>query len=109
MLRVFRALYLGLPINAIIGGAVTLGMVKILKGTLGVSEVPAVLVCFGVTTLYTTLGGFLGVLWTDFFQFLLAMTGSVVLAYYSVDAVGGLEAIRGGLGGARAARQPTAC
>ena len=31
-LRIFRALYIGLPINAIIGGAVTLGMVKILKG-----------------------------------------------------------------------------
>lgn len=96
-LRIFRALYIGLPINAIIGGAVTLGMVKILKGTLGVDEVTAVLVCFGVTALYTTLGGFLGVLWTDFVQFLLAMTGSVVLAWYAVDAVGGLAAIGPGL------------
>jgi Na+/proline symporter len=96
-LRIFRALYLGLPINAVIGGGVTLGMVKILEGTIGVREVPAVLVCFGVTALYTTLGGFLGVLWTDFFQFLLAMTGSVVLAWYSVAAVGGLGAIPDGL------------
>jgi len=30
VLRILRALYIGLPINAIIGGAVTLGMVKIL-------------------------------------------------------------------------------
>lgn len=97
VLRVFRALYIGLPINAIIGGAVTLGMVKILKGTLGVDDVPAVIVCFGVTAVYTTLGGFLGVLWTDFFQFLLAMAGSVVLAWYAVDAVGGLAAIAPGL------------
>ena len=96
-LRIFRALYLGLPINAVIGGAVTLGMVKILKATIGVSEVPAVLVCFGVTAIYTTLGGFLGVLWTDFVQFLLAMSGSLVLAYYSVDAVGGLSGLRDGL------------
>ena len=72
-------------------------MVKILKVTLGIGEVPAVLVCFGVTAAYTTLGGFLGVLWTDFFQFLLAMAGSVVLAWHSVGAVGGLGAIRDGL------------
>lgn len=97
VLRAFRALYLGLPINAIIGGAVTLGMVKILKVTLGVGEVPAVLVCFAVTTLYTALGGFLGVLWTDFFQFLLAMLGSIVLAAHSVQAVGGLGRLRDGL------------
>jgi len=97
VLRVFRALYLGLPINAIIGGAVTLGMVKILKATLGVGELPAVIVCFGVTALYTTLGGFLGVLWTDFVQFLLAMTGSLLLAFYAAEAVGGLDAIPAGL------------
>jgi Na+/proline symporter len=96
-LRLFRALYLGLPINAIIGGAVTLGMIKILKATLGVGEVPALVVCFAVTTAYTTLGGFLGVLWTDFLQFLLAMTGSVVLAWYAAAAVGGLDAIPAGL------------
>lgn len=97
VLRIFRALYIGLPINAIIGGAVTLGMVKILKGTLGIDETTAVVVCFGVTAVYTTLGGFLGVLWTDFFQFLLAMTGSVALAWYSVDAVGGMAALAPGL------------
>ena len=97
VLRVFRAVYLGLPINAIIGGAVTLGMVKILKATLGIGELPAVIVCFGVTALYTTLGGFLGVLWTDFVQFLLAMTGSLLLAFYATEAVGGLDAIPAGL------------
>jgi Na+/proline symporter len=97
VLRVFRGLYLGLPINAIVGGAATLGMVKILKGTLGIGELPAVLVCFGVTALYTTLGGFLGVLWTDFLQFILAMAGSVLLAFYAAGAVRGLAAIPAGL------------
>ena len=102
-LRAFRALYLGLPINAIIGGAVTLAMVKILKGTLGIGELPAVLLCFGVTALYTTLGGFLGVLWTDFVQFLLAMAGSLVLAFFAAEAVGGLGAIPAGLARAHGA------
>ncbi|MHB0964202.1 MAG: sodium:solute symporter family transporter, partial [Gemmatimonadaceae bacterium] len=89
-LRIFRSVYLGLPINAIIGGAVTLGMVKVLKATVGIDEWTAVFICFGVTAIYSTLGGFMGVLWTDFFQFLLAMAGSVALAIFAVSAVGGL-------------------
>ncbi len=100
-LRVFRAVYLGIPINAIVSGSVTLGMVKILKATIGVNETIAVLCCFGITALYSTLGGFLGVLWTDFFQFFLAMVGSIGLAYFSVRTVGGLKAIPAGLASTR--------
>jgi len=96
-LRVFRALYLGLPINAIIGGAVTLGMVKVLKSTTGIDEWTAVAVCIVVTAVYSTLGGFLGVLWTDFFQFLLAMAGSIALAFFAIGAVGGLDGLQTGL------------
>jgi SSS family solute:Na+ symporter len=96
-LRVFRAAYLSLPINAIVSGSVTLGMVKILKATIGIDETAAILICFGATALYSTLGGFLGVIWTDFFQFFLAMIGSVALAYFSVNAVGGLSALQRGL------------
>jgi SSS family transporter len=96
-LRIFRAVYLGLPINAIIGGAVTLGMIKVLKSTTGIDEWTAVLVCIAVTALYSTLGGFMGVLWTDFFQFLLAMAGSVALAVFAVGAVGGLSGLQSGL------------
>lgn len=96
-LRIFRSVYLGLPINAIIGGAVTLGMVKVLKATVGIDEWTAVFICFGVTALYSTLGGFMGVLWTDFFQFLLAMAGSVALAVFAVSAVGGLDGMHAGL------------
>ncbi|MBI2408587.1 MAG: Na+:solute symporter [Gemmatimonadetes bacterium] len=96
-LRIFRAVYLGLPINAIIGGAVTLGMIKVLKSTTGIDEWTAVMVCIGVTAVYSTLGGFMGVLWTDFFQFLLAMAGSVALAVFAVAAVGGLGGLQDGL------------
>ncbi len=96
-LRIFRAIYLGLPINALVAGSVTLAMVKILKTMLDINEWTAVLICFAVTGLYSTLGGFLGVLWTDFFQFFLAMLGSIVLAMYSVDAIGGVGAIPAGL------------
>lgn len=97
VLRIFRAVYLGLPINAIIGGAVTLGMIKVLKSTTGIDEWTAVLVCIAVTAVYSTLGGFMGVLWTDFFQFLLAMAGSVALAVFAVAAVGGFGGLQEGL------------
>lgn len=96
-LRVFRALYLSVPINAIVTGSVTLAMVKVLQETVGIDEWTAVIVCFAMTSLYSTLGGFLGVLWTDFFQFILAMVGSIGLCYYSVNAVGGIQAIPDGL------------
>ncbi|MBW7934204.1 MAG: Na+:solute symporter, partial [Gemmatimonadaceae bacterium] len=96
-LRVFRSVYLGLPINAIIGGAVTLGMIKVLKSTTGIDEWTAVWICIGVTAVYSTLGGFMGVLWTDFFQFLLAMAGSIALAVFAVGAVGGLAGLQEGL------------
>lgn len=96
-LRVFRSVYMGLPINAIIGGAVTLGMVKVLKSTTGIDEWTAVLVCIVVTAVYSTLGGFMGVLWTDFFQFLLAMAGSIALAFFAVASVGGLGGLQAGL------------
>ncbi|HEV8130988.1 MAG TPA: sodium:solute symporter family protein [Acidobacteriota bacterium] len=96
-LRIFRGVYLAIPINAIVAGSVTLGMVKILKATIGINETVAVLCCFGITALYSTLGGFLGVLWTDFFQFFLAMVGSVGLSYFAVRAVGGLKALPAGL------------
>jgi len=96
-LRVFRSVYMGLPINAIIGGAVTLGMIKVLKSTLGVNEWTAVSICIFVTAVYSTLGGFMGVLWTDFFQFLLAMAGSIALAVFAVGAVGGLSGLQAGL------------
>ncbi|MBA4072126.1 MAG: hypothetical protein C0497_09870 [Gemmatimonas sp.] len=48
-LRIFRSVYLGLPINAIIGGAVTLGMVKVLKATVGIMAGSVALAIFAVS------------------------------------------------------------
>lgn len=41
--------------------------------------------------IYTSLGGLRSVMFTDLFQFVLAMVGSVYLAWVSVEAVGGLS------------------
>jgi solute:Na+ symporter, SSS family len=94
VLRGFRALYLALPINLIIMGWVTLAMIKILTISLGISPWIAVGVCFVITAAYAVAAGMWAVLWTDFFQFILMMTAVIVLAVYSVAAVGGMDALQ---------------
>ena len=96
LLRGFRAIYLGVVINLIIMGWVTLAMVKILTMTLGVQPWVAVGLCFVITAAYSVAAGMWAVLWTDFFQFLLAMAAVIALAFYAVDAVGGMTALKAG-------------
>jgi SSS family solute:Na+ symporter len=93
-LRGFRALYLGLPINLIIMGWVNLGMAKVLSGTLGLAKWQALGLCLGVTFLYSILSGFWGVVITDAVQFVIAMVGSIALAVFAVEAVGGIEGLK---------------
>ena len=94
LLRGFRAVYLGIPINLIIMGWVTAAMVKILTLSLGVDPWVAVGICFVITAAYVVAAGMWAVLWTDFFQFILMMTAVIVLAVYSVEAVGGMAALK---------------
>jgi len=106
-LRGFRALYLGLPINCIILGWVNLAMVKILMlvfpfsdwavwGLVLSPKIQALAVVFGLmllTAAISTLSGLWGVLVTDLFQFVLKMGMVILLAYYAVKAVGGMDAL----------------
>src|ERR1043166_9610926 len=96
-LRGFRALYLGLPMNCIILGWVNLAMIKILSVTLGLDERHAIYILIGMlifTAFYTTISGLWGVLVTDLFQFVLKMGMVIALAVWSVNAVGGIEALK---------------
>lgn len=102
-LRGFRAVYLGIPINIVVLGWVNLAMIKILMLALGVSRaeaVVAVLVLIGFTAATSALSGLRGVLVADLVQFGLMMGSSVALAYYAVDAVGGLDQLVAGLASA---------
>src|SRR5262249_60669940 len=97
VLRGFRALYLGIPINCIVLGWVNLAMLKILMATLGLERDAALLVLLGIlafTAFYTTISGLWGVLVTDLFQFVLKMSMVILLAVYAVNAVGGIEALK---------------
>ena len=96
VLRGFRALYLGLPINCVIMGWVNLAMAKILAVTMGWTKLTAVLISLGITALYSASSGLWGVVVTDFFQFVLAMGGTIALAWFvlAMPAVGGIEGLQ---------------
>jgi len=96
-LRGFRALYLAIPINLIVLGWVTRAMIKILTISLGISPVLAVGICFVITVAYSAGAGMWAVLWTDLVQFVIKMTAVIILAVYTVNAVGGMGALKAGL------------
>ena len=96
-LRGFRAAYLALPVNLIIMGWVNLAMVEIVGVALDVNRVAALLFCFFLAAGYSILSGLWGVVVTDFFQFALAMAGSILLAVFAVEAVGGIAGLERGL------------
>jgi len=93
-LRGFRAIYLAIPINLIILGWVTRAMIKILTISLGVSPILAVGICFVITLVYSVAAGLWAVLWTDLIQFVVKMAAVIILAVYSVRAVGGIAVMK---------------
>lgn len=94
-LRGFRALYLGVFFNVMIMATVCLAAIKIGGVMLGLSPIQSVVIAGSVTVVYSMLGGLRGVLITDFFQFLLAMIGTVWAANVVLDLpqIGGLESL----------------
>lgn len=97
-LRGFRSIYLGIFMNCIIMGWVNLAMAAILEGMFGIPReevmiyVAAALV---ITAAYSALSGMWGVAVTDAFQFILAMTGTIVLAFIVLDLpqIGGITGL----------------
>ena len=94
-LRGFRALYLGIFFNCLIMGTVTLAGIKIGSIMLGLEPWVIVLSISVIVVLYSSLGGIKGVIWADFFQFGIAMTGAFYAAYNVLQEpeIGGLRAL----------------
>lgn len=92
-LRGFRAIYLGVFFNVIIMATVTLAAIKIGGVMLGLTPIQTVLIASVVTVVYSGLGGLRGVIITDFFQFAIAMVGTIWAASFIVNIpeVGGLN------------------
>lgn len=94
-LRGFRAIYLGLLFNVIVMATVSLAAIKISGVLMGLTPVETVVIAGIVTVIYSSLGGLKGVLLTDFFQFFLAIGGSLIAAYVALNhpEVGGLSGL----------------
>jgi len=110
-LRGFRAVYIGIFMNAVVMAWVNLAMVKILKvmfpdlilfgqgefyflGLTFSSHLVMVGFLMGFVAVYSSLSGLMGVSLTDTFQFILAMGGSILLAIVAVDKVGGIAQMK---------------
>jgi solute:Na+ symporter, SSS family len=94
-LRAFRGVYVGLLVNLLIMGAVTLAAVKFGSVLFGFRPILTVSIAGTATVIFAAAGGLRGVIISDCFLFLLAMTGSIVTAVVAVNqpAVGGLHAL----------------
>ena len=112
-LRGVKAVYFGLFANAIVVGWVVLAMSTVFRvlfpeltvfgireaSVLGVEMDAATIAVGGLMLLvgaYSLVSGLWGIAVTDTFQFVLAMTGSIALAWYALDlpAVGGIAGLR---------------
>ena len=94
-LRAFRAIYLGVFFNVMIMATVTLAAIKIAGVLLGLDPYTTVVFAALITVVYSATSGLWGVVVTDLFQFVLAMAGSFLAAYYAVSqsSVGGLSGL----------------
>lgn len=92
-LRGFRAIYLGVIFNILVMATVCLAAIKIGSTLLGLSPIQTLLIASIVTVVYSVLGGLRGIMMTDFFQFILAMIGTVWAAYVIINLpeIGGLS------------------
>ena len=94
-LRKFRSIYLGALFNVITMASVTLAAIKIGGIMLGLEPWETVVGAGLITVIFSALGGFKGVVYTDFILFFVAMAGAIGAAFYLVNIpeVGGIEAL----------------
>lgn len=94
-LRKFRAIYLGVIFNIMAMSAVTLAAIKIGEIMLNLEPWQTVISAGLITVIFSALGGFKGVVYTDFLLFFVAMVGAIGAAYYLVNIpeIGGLDAL----------------
>jgi SSS family transporter len=92
-LRLFKGVYFGLLFNVFIMGWVFVALRKVLAGATDLDTNMALISSTVVVFVYTVSSGFYGVVWTDFFQYFVALCGAIALAAFSVAEVGGLGAL----------------
>jgi len=99
LLRGFRGFYFSTVRNCLVMGWIILAMATLLTAILpGMNRVHTVAISCAIALVYSVLSGFWGVVITDLFQFVLAMTGAVAAAVFALRKVGGLDGLVAALG-----------
>ncbi len=97
LLRGFRAIYLGLFMNAIVMGWVHKAMEKIFRITIpGINPFMLVIIAAVIVAIYASASGLLGTARTDSLQFIFAITGCIILAIIilQLPQIGGTIALK---------------
>lgn len=84
-LRGFRSVYLGLFFNVLAMSGVTLAAIKIGQVMLGITPFETVAYAAIITVIFSALGGFRGVVYSDLLLFFVAMIGSFGAAYHIIN------------------------
>jgi Na+/proline symporter len=94
-LRGFRAIYLGGFFNIMVIASVSLALIKISAVMIGWPADRTLVLAAIIVVFYSALGGLRSILFTDFYQFSIAMAGAFGAAYFVVNSpdVGGLTAM----------------
>lgn len=92
-LRGFRAIYLGFFFNILVIAGSSLAFIKVTSIMTDINPLILLLIVCVITVFYSTLGGLNSIIWTDFFQFILAMAGAIIPAVLIIRSprVGGME------------------
>lgn len=97
VLRGSMALFYGVISNCIEMGWIISAMSTVVALTVGLDRWTTIVILLVVATVYTVKSGLWGVVTTDFLQFLVAILGSLLLAYFAVSGLGGIGAIKSAL------------
>ena len=83
----------GVEIAAVVQDPSSIAVWPIVGQAIISPKITGIILCLVVATLYTTISGLWGVMATDFFQFCLAMTGTIVLMAIVLGVSGGPKAM----------------
>ncbi|HAA10487.1 MAG TPA: sodium:proline symporter, partial [Cytophagales bacterium] len=98
-LRGFRAVYFGVFLNCVVIGWVNLALSSLLEVFFEIPQEEMFWYLTGamvLVALYSSLSGLIGVVFTDFLQFLVAMSGCIILAVIVLNSpeIGGVEQLK---------------
>lgn len=98
-LRGFKAVYLGIFMNAVIIAWVNIALGALLSVFFEIPDnqlIFYIAAAMGFVMIYSSLSGFMGVVITDFIQFIVAMTGCIVLAVIVINSeqIGGIAGLQ---------------